>query len=448
MEALPETLDTGFRQAFERARLTGELERRKAAAMDAVTLESLCSSKHMDETAYGLKAREAKYLGTLKSNMDEAIQIATQDSAVLGVMESLTDPTVKNWTSDKLEDRRKLLIGLRLKASLMRDKVNLNQAKPYRIISAYRICKELARIKGDSSVEETLAESLEPTKSNTDPWAVPTGIKSTIEEIHRTRKVVSVSIIKKIEILQKFFRVASVDLQGNIHTRAGGMSYLPPTASLKARVEPRYRGKVAEFAAIHYGLKDFDDKVLYSMLWHEIMKDISDSLYLARGSRELPEMGEFGLIGLLDPDFSGSLWPLRHELIQFEEMLLQELRITYMKEGQAEASRILKDKYGFLQHEEKDTINLMLYKIKEHVIDDIDVSRAQTLLEIQSVIDRTKDSGDIRAEMAALKLKSGVLGLFKETGRETMDDFIDAMVDVSRERDIEEGYVGAELLEE
>lgn len=447
MQALPESLDSGFRQAFERARLTGQLERRKAAAMDAVSLEQLCASRQTDGTVHGCKAREIKHIGTLKAAMDEAIQIATQDAPTHAVMETLTDPKNKHLTAEALEDKRKHMIGLRLKASLMRDKVNLNMAKPYRIITAYRICKELARIKGESSVDETLAECLEPTKQITDPWMVPTGIRGTIEEVHRTRKVISVSVIKKIEVMQKFFRIASIDYQGNLHTRAGGMSYMPPTAALKVRVEKRFENKVAEFAAMHYGMDQLDHFKLYTTIWHEVMNNIAESLYLQRGSKELPELGEFGLIGLIDPDFSGSLWPLRHELIQFEELLLQEMRYTYLQDGEAETKRILKDKYGFLHHEERDLMNLMLYKIKEHVIDDIDVSRAQTLLQLESLIDRTKDSGDTRAELAAIKLKSGVLGLFKDTGRESMDDFIDAMVEVSKERDIEEGYVGAEISE-
>lgn len=439
-EALPEQLDSGWRQAFKRAQLQGELDQRRAAAMDQVSLEQLRSVRRDDPTAFGNKAKELKHLGSLREAFEESSQIATSDLRTLHDLEEMTDPDNANATQEKLEHDRKLLVGQRLKAALVRDKVSLAQSAKYRIINAYRITKELARIVGDASAEETLAESLVPSKKNPDPWLYPTYVKSTIEEIHRTRKTSSVALIKRIELMQKFFRVAVPDTSGTLHQRSGGVVYSPPSRGLRVYIETKHRQTVTDLAIMYYGLSnDFKAIDFFKALWHEIVKDISETLYLQRGSKRMPELGEFGLVGLFDPQFSGSLWPPRHELIQFEELLLEEIQTVYMEEGQKGVKKVLRDKYGFLQHEEQDVYNLMLYKTRDHVIDDIEIHRAKTLLRLEKLIEKTSESGDTRAELAAIKQQAQITGLYQDTGAETMDDFIDAMSSISKERDIEEG---------
>ncbi len=439
-EALPEQFDAGWKQAFKRAQLQGELDRRKAAAMDQVSLDQLRNVRRDDPTAFGSKAKELQHLGSLRDAFDESHQIAVSDVRTVVQLEQMTDHDNNTATEEKLEHERRLLSGKRLKAALIRDKVNLSQSAKYRIINAYRITKELARIVGDASAEETLAESLTPSNNNPDPWKYPTYIKSTIEEIHRTRKTSSIALIKRIDLMEKFFMVAVPDTAGTLHKRSGGVTYSPPSRDLRVVVERDHTDTVTDMAMVYYNMSaDFKALDFYKVLWHEIVQQISDTLYLQRGSKRMPELGEFGLVGLFDPQFSGSLWPPRHELIQFEELLLEEIQTTYMEEGQKGVKKALRDKYGFLQHEEQDVYNLMLYKTRDHVIDDIEIHRAKTLLRLEKIIERTADNGDTRAELAAIKQQAQITGLYKDNGAEDMQDFIDVMSAVSKERDIDEG---------
>jgi hypothetical protein len=280
---------------------------------------------------------------------------------------------------------------------------------PYRIRTAYRLVRELGRIRGLIKKDETLIDALKGRPWNFDPWLIP-------QEWHRPTNPdendnLPGEIIDKIlqaENLSPDLQYTRWDLSNNTLKHYRGLALLPPP------VPQRYLTPTGEIS------ESYDPEQDESLLAYiDILDAVSRRLYVIAGAEEEPESGRYGMAGMLDPHFVRAVFPTRLQIIAWEQLLIEETLNLLVTSSHINARRVLTRKYGLQRHEIDFMVrlaNLLALKMTEC---DLEEARSLMILRIEDYIHRSREAIDPRSEMHGLKQLAIVQGL----SQEKEDDF-------------------------
>ena len=311
------------------------------------------------------------------------------------------DPVAAAESEQEAIRQRKLRREIRIaqiKAGIDTE-VTIGEVSGYRTICCYRMVRELARIKGQIGAEEALCD----TNIFNSPQYVESGLTKGnwtevgAEPIYRARE-------KTLEPLKEAIRELETYSQEPI-------PYEPP-------------------------LKEGQEELLESFVY--IMEELSDSLFLQRGSTVIPDYGILGTKGLFSSKLVGLIWPSRHELVTFEELLIEELIDVFVKKGEISARSHLMTKYGFLQHEATEIMHLAVRKTKDRVISDQETVRAKMILRLDHVVQEARESCDIRAELTGYRLLADITGLRNEVEDDAIEGIVQTIRSLKEKRESRE----------
>lgn len=276
------------------------------------------------------------------------------------------DPSIAVTDPREAENQRRKL--LELKAARMQAQMNtqitVGETTAYRTLCVYRIIRELARIKSCISPDETLAEV-------------------------------------------NFWRD-------------------PPHIPVSVQPEPMYKARFQVIEPIRAMILEFEEHLGHPIPFEPprdeescryfcyVMEEISNSLYIERGSTMMPDYGIFGTKGLFDWRTAPMVWPSRHELISTEELLIEEVLRNFTKDGERPAKSRLISKYGAMQHETVEIIHLAFSYSKTMVTSDLELMRAKVLMGLEHTIQESLLVGDVRAQITALTQIAKISGLLDE----------------------------------
>lgn len=296
--------------------------------------------------------------------------------------------------------------------------LSLDDLTPHRIRAAYRIVRELARLKNLVLPDETLAEALRGDKKNVDPWAVPERWELTANKrLAADMWPECIDMIVASERIPVEDQVHRWDFEKNIDVPHPGVGLLPPP------VPPRWLtddGQVVEAynPDLDLGLRNYVN----------IIGAVSKRLYIEQGTEFDPHTGRYGLIGLLNLDMCRLCFPTRLQIITWEQVLIEETLELLVSSSIVNTRKTLNRRYGFVSNEIQVLVRLANQLAVRLTEGDIENARGLMVLRLEEYMRRAKDGLDLRAEMSALKQLTIVQGL----SAEQPDDFLAKMIDSVR----------------
>lgn len=146
----------------------------------------------------------------------------------------------------------------------------------------------------------------------------------------------------------------------------------------------------------------------------DVVEHAAQSLRIREGSPRLPDVGRYGLFGLLDPVLVQIAWPRPHEILCFESSLIEQVMEGMTQHGPLKLRKIIKDHYG-LTYTELDTLLLLASTHIQNIptYASPQAAKAIVVARLEDFITRSKVSMMLRDELMALKQLSSVLGLLK-----------------------------------
>lgn len=225
----------------------------------------------------------------------------------------------------------------------------LDQLWPERLRLAWRICRELARLKGLVLSGQLLTEGmrLEPS-----PWTTPTGV----------------------------FPQGEVDFEDDLVQHLGS-SHLPLLPA----------GPRAEEGHVEAFL--------------EVAGMVADRLGVPRTDADRE-----ALALLASPTLGMRAWPSHIQVMEYEQVEVDRAMRELAKLGEV---RVVEDmaRAGYCRHEILNLIALARRAAKELVGGDEEADRAMMVLRLDDVIERARSELKTQAELAALRLKASIQGL-------------------------------------
>lgn len=320
---------------------------------------------------------------------------------------------------DRTEDEKQQAAREALARAFELEEVTLEQTLPYRIRVAYRLTREVARLKGLVEEDQTLAQALQPSSTCHDPWVVPTPCARGGDWKQAGLRALS---SRAFEILQNAELVELLD-QYTTHPQdehdpprligAGGLALLPPEIPLRWRDAP------------DWGVSENYTEKFDVMLkrWVALHEEIARYLTIERGSEEDRDLGRLGLIGLVDRETTRLLWPSRMQLIYWEEELIAETVELLTEEGTPKTRKRLREKHGLVRHEVQAMIRMALVRIRELAEGDLEDQRSLMVMRLENYIQRSREAMDLRNELAGIKQMALVLGLTKTDPEDALSAF-------------------------
>lgn len=293
-----------------------------------------------------------------------------------------------------------------------------------RVKVCWRIVRELCRIRGVLTPDDTLMDGLAHDDNGQDLWTTPKPYLRPVNQQQRTQlSWEAISILKEAEVLPDEMKQRRYDFNTNQWIYMTGLGVLPPAVPCKWLTD---KGNVNEF---------YDpDKDQGLDIYIKLIAHICDILHIELGSADEPDLGRYGTAGLFDPTLIRLIFPSRMQLIAWEQLLIEETIDLLVEKGLRETKVRLFKKYGLQGFEAGNLLRLARAQAKQQLEGDVEEDRAITLLKLEDYIRRSRDALDLRAELAGLKQVSLVLGLNKMEPNDTMSEFINVVRQVSHER--------------
>lgn len=296
--------------------------------------------------------------------------------------------------------------------------LTLNDLLPHRIRVAWRIVREIARLTGKCR-DESLVTALSPHPGNPDPWTVPeeTALPAN-REVSRHIWPECVSTLLEAELLENPWRVKRMHTQTGEWHEYPGLPLLPPPIPVDLRDDPDY--------------DPTQDKLL--LAWLALVKQITARLMLARGSKEHPELGTYGLEGMLDPSTVRAVFPSRFQIMSWESIVIDTTLEMLIKTNQRGVRLRHFEKHGMLDHESAAMCKLALSLAREQTVGSVEDARAIMVLRLEDYTHRAREGLDLRNELAAMKQLSLVQGLTAEREDDTFRSMLEVVREVGKER--------------
>lgn len=265
---------------------------------------------------------------------------------------------------------------------------------PQRIRVAYRITREMARIRGMVGDDETLGGALVPTAETPDPWLDPR--MPTYPLPGRPGEAMVLESVAKI--MERAARVPNQAVGGYGGKKRPGLQLIPPGA---------------------------DDPPIMMKLWAEMVGQIGEYLGITSDHTQVGTTNlQLGFWPLMDLECARELWPNPVQIVAWEEALIKEALDTLRSKGIPETQRILKDRHGLLPRESRVLVRLAIQYAQEVVDADVEEQRALMILRLEDFVSRSRQSMELGHELKGLKQLALVQGLGQSDREDTLAQFV------------------------
>ena len=313
------------------------------------------------------------------------------------------------------------------KMLLVTNKMTLADTKGYRIRTAYRLIRRMARIRGLLSGWDRLQACMASlqTEDGLSAWYVPMRLEqaSFVTGYRGIRNLLNI-----VDASNNFY---TFNTARGLRTFRGSTTLPPPlpdSAYPTREPEEIWKWRVSGRVPANYHPKDDHNLCLFC----EAMSLLSYQMCIDDGSKEEPWAGVYGTAGLFNPGTARQAWPTRDELILYEEELLLHVFDKLSNKSSYAANQDLIHNFGFDRFEAVDIVKTateaggILYQ------ENAENQRAIILKQLDTIADDCKDAMDPRARLATIKMKAQILGLTQSTENESMAVLRDAAVNALR----------------
>ncbi len=266
------------------------------------------------------------------------------------------------------------------KAAFREPEISLEHTFPYRLLSGWRIVREMAYLKGYVEVDELLGDSRELSKPNY--WFREGPIMFQRESVVR----------------------------GSNWCVAGELRHLPllpPLCKTKA---------------------DVRNLISYIRAAQKIITYLKINI-----SSSDPNQRRFGTQGFDDPRMIHSCFPGRLQIIEAERMLVDNALRKVLDDGQLKARDWVIEEYGITPYEAQTVIRIARNQAKKRLDGDIEEEKGLLMMKIEDLAQRARGRFDLRTELQALKMIYHAAGMGRAEIKDVLSEFIGAVKKVERE---------------
>lgn len=178
-----------------------------------------------------------------------------------------------------------------------------------------------------------------------------------------------------------------------------------------------------------------DDPDLHE-LWCSVVDGAAEALGVGdRGDMKAMKIQNQGLAMLAHAPVAAEAWPSRDQILTIEEMMIEETLKSVIEQSQNAARKRLMSSYGLSDPEASMLLMHARRRAQTSVLSgDIEDHRALTVLRMEDIAERAREGLDLRAELAAYKEISHILGLRASETSDTMEEITDTLVRIANER--------------
>jgi len=327
--------------------------------------------------------------------------------------------------------------------------LSLADLMPYRVRTAWRLVREMARARGAIESDQMLLDLDEQTgrgqamppemdASTTlmyDPWTIPDNL-CTVAPKSKTQKSPAEGSDSYMYVrIYHLIKGAEQSLEGKDEYRPyrwvmnaskqsweslhyNGLPLLPPPLPLPW-IEPTRPDQAKE----GYDPENKQhDPALFAYI--TILKGIASAFYMDTGTENDQNAGRYGLAGLLDPWTIRLAFPSKWQIMAFEGMIVEETLSLIVQGGKTAAREKLKNLYGLQPVEINQMIRIAGAKAIELTRADVDEDRSLMIMRLEEAARKAHIATDIRAEISAFKAIAVIQGLARVEPDNVMSDFI------------------------
>ena len=288
----------------------------------------------------------------------------------------------------------------------------------YSISVAWRLTREIARLKGLVSPEESLADAIEgyadtPSgldRDGLDPWIHATGPVPWPPQGSKAQNAQArgaSNLLRQAENLPKELQPVDYETQRVISVGFG----LRP---------PEIRWKYLQEDPLLYSPRE--DEAL--VLWIRLLNEIARYLRLEAGTPDNPHAGYRGFGPLANPETAREAWPSVQQILFWESSMIEWTVDSLANTGSLRTKERLIRTHGLMSNETGSLIRLAHHSAREQTQMDIEDQRGIMVLRLEGAAGRARESLDIRAELAALKTLGIVQGLSRQDPEDAMTEFV------------------------
>lgn len=351
------------------------------------------------------------------------------------------DPHIPLEDALKTPMSHQQLTELVISKAFFEEEATLEDLAGYRIKVAWRLVREMCRMKGLAHAEDTLIDALEPSQFNLDPWSVPETWKRPTGVNLTSLSQISIKYYRQVEQLAEKFHYKRHVLEAGENdkdfTVYPGLAILPPPVPWDWWEQDRYSKR-------HRVLENYDPHEDLALVFYtKVVTQLAQELQIEQGSFDDPDQGRFGMRGLTDVATIRKAFPSRFQIVAYEELLIEETLQAMTEYGQARTRKLLRDRHGLTRREVEGLCKIAKAWIRKQLESDIEEDRAFMVTRLEEFVRRAREGLDLRAELAGLKQLTIVLGLARSEMGDAMSDFVSVVSEVASSRgplpEIEDG---------
>jgi len=300
-----------------------------------------------------------------------------------------------------------------LRRMLSSGSLTLADTKGYRTRTAYRLVRQMARVRGILEGFDMLQVAMNIAANDTlvSMWHLPVPLVDS-EFITGNRGIRAV--LGRMDVCGDTYLF---NTPGGFLSFSGSTTLPPPIPDRFFPSNPVENWKARISRKVPEGYDPRLDEPL--ILYCEAMTVLAEQLNVSRGAPEEPWAGEYGLAGLLNPYTARVCWPTRDELVLYEEEFILKVFDKAIHVSTRATETWLQQFFGLSRLEAMDIVKTavrvgsVLYNEGTEEMRNLEMKRIDNL---EDVCDRANDP---RAQIAAKRLKWQALGLTQREDGET-----------------------------
>lgn len=198
---------------------------------------------------------------------------------------------------------------------------------------------------------------------------------------------------------------------------SGPLSLLPPAAPdpLPADYDP-----ALDLPLVHYC---------------QALQCLAEDLSISAGTQTDPNLGRYGILGLLSPLTVRLACPSPEELLAWERTLISDALSVQLSRGTQGAYAWLEATHGLHSHEGRPILKAASTEAMERTEGDLEEKRAVMTLRLQDLARRARKSLNLPVQLGAAKLESLVAGFARSEPENLLSEFVNVVRKVNAEED-------------
>lgn len=165
----------------------------------------------------------------------------------------------------------------------------------------------------------------------------------------------------------------------------------------------------------------------------EAYYELAVDLGIDRGSDMFPDYGQIGIAMLRNPVSIHQQFPSRNLIIEFEERLARQASEVLLQTSFSNFTKTVISRFGLSQAETRSLKRLGLRLASSDSSAEIEERRAVMTGRLENLVERARESLDLKAELGALKIMTLIQGLSANKPEDEVADFVRVVANASKE---------------